>query len=223
MTIKEIAKKAKKNTVTVQRWVRDYNKVNSKDFESGTNSEVNNQELLLFIDSKIKKKAEVKKVESKKKIGPGTLIKVKKTDVIVPSTTLNVPSEPILVPVIEKNDTKGLKEHLSADWLIVAVLIIILWCDMFAFGVIGGHEFGDKISYAGFIFSIIGLATGIGSVVTFNRISNDNLAETWKWIFGVLQFSVFSLTVNEYWFWAETVMTLMFVLVFVGVQRAIKK
>lgn len=232
MTIKEIAEKAKKNTVTVQRWVRNYNEINSKDFESGTNSEVKDLGLLTFIDSKIKKQP------VKSKIGPGTIINVKANpnpnfkldkkerrikDKQVTHEVIDLVAAAYSENEKEPENRKQLQERLSADWLVIVVLLVLLWCDMFAFGAIGAKEWGAKIPYAGIIFSIIGLASGIGSVVTYNRIENINTAEVWKWIFGALQFAVFILVINERWFYAEMVMTSMFVLVFIGVQRSIKK
>jgi len=124
---------------------------------------------------------------------------------------------------LKRPHNNNLQKRLSADWLIMLVLLVILWADMFAFGVIGHNEFKNKIDYSAIFFSIIGLATGIGSVVTYNRIKDNRTAEIWKWCFGVMQFSVFSLAINEQWFFAEMVMTSMFVLVFIGVQRSIKK
>lgn len=124
---------------------------------------------------------------------------------------------------IQKVESSTLQRKLSADWLIVVVLVVILFADMFAFGSIGHHSFGKRIKFAAIFFSIIGLATGIGSVVTYNRIKDLRTAETWKWCFGIMQFCVFLLAINEEWFWAEMVMTSMFVLVFIGVQRSIKK
>lgn len=116
-----------------------------------------------------------------------------------------------------------LQQRLSSDWLIIAVLIVILFADMTAFAIIGQHEFSERISFSPLLFAVIGLATGIGSVVTYNRIEDQRTAEIWKYIFGVLQFLVFSLAINESWFFAELTMTSMFVLVFIGVQRSIKK
>ena len=136
----------------------------------------------------------------------------------------SVPSQ----PKVRKTRQKALKrpdlqERLSNDWLILVVLFVILWADMFAFGAIGQQNFSDRLSFAAFFFALIGLATGVGSVVTYNRIQETKTAEAWKWIFGILQFTVFALVVNEAWFWAELIMTSMFVLVFIGVQRSIKK
>lgn len=122
----------------------------------------------------------------------------------------------------EKTKAIPLQKRLSSDVLIVCVLVIILWADMLAFSSIGMHEFADKVPYPGIVFAIIGLATGIGSVVTYNRIKDTRTAEVWKWCFGALQFAVFSLSINEIWFYAELTMTFMFVVVFVGVQRSIK-
>lgn len=116
-----------------------------------------------------------------------------------------------------------LQQRLSSDWLIVVVLLVILCADMIAFSIIGHNSFKEVLPSANIIFAVIGLATGIGSVVTYNRIKEVKLAEIWKWIFGVLQFCVFSFAINEQWFYAETIMTIMFVLVFIGVQRSIKK
>jgi len=124
---------------------------------------------------------------------------------------------------VKPEQLSTLQRKLSSDWLIVFVLLVILFADMIAFSIIGEHEFKGKIPFAKVVFAVLGLATGIGSVVTYNRIQEFKLSEIWKWTFGVLQFLVFNLTINENWFFAETVMTLMFVLVFIGVQRSIKK
>jgi len=118
---------------------------------------------------------------------------------------------------------KNLQEKLSSDWLIVIVLLTILCADMIAFSIIGHNSFKDALPYPHIIFAVIGLATGIGSIVTYNRIEKKAVGEFWKWLFGVLQFCVFSFATNESWRFAETTMTIMFVLVFVGVQRSIKK
>lgn len=145
------------------------------------------------------------------------------------------PQSDVVVPVLEdrpaqrtkraKNKVKKIKlqEHLSSDWLIIAVLIVILFADMTAFAIIAQNRFSDSIWFAPFMFAMIGLATGLGAVVTYNRIEDGKLAERWKIAFGVLQFLVFSLAINESWFFAELTMTSMFVLVFIGVQRSIKK
>lgn len=127
------------------------------------------------------------------------------------------------IKTAKKKTLPSLQERLSADWLIISVLVVILFADMTAFAIIGQHEFSGKITGSAFIFAVIGLATGVGSVVTFNRIEEKQTAEAWKWIFGILQFFVFSLAINEVWFYAELIMTSMFVLVFIGVQRSIKK
>lgn len=134
----------------------------------------------------------------------------------------NVPKR-LISKSTPKIESSTLQKKLSADWLIVLVLVVILFADMFAFGSIGHHGFGKRIRFAALFFSVIGLATGIGSVVTYNRIKDLRTAEIWKWCFGVMQFCVFLLAINEEWFWAEMIMTSMFVLVFIGVQRSIKK
>lgn len=112
-----------------------------------------------------------------------------------------------------------LQKKLSADWLIVVVMLVILLADGFAFGVIGHHNFG-KIPFAGVAFGVIGLATGVGSIATYNRVKDMVLAERWKYVFAVLQFAVFTAAVNEWWTAGEIVMGLMFVTVFAGVQAA---
>lgn len=115
-----------------------------------------------------------------------------------------------------------LQTRLSADWLVLTVLAIILLMDVFVFGAIGQHEFGEKVPMSWMFFGVIGFATGIGSISTYNRIEKIRVAETWKYIFSVMQLLVFMLTMNEVWFWAEVVMSLMVVTVFTGTQRAIK-
>lgn len=207
MNIDELSVQAGKSKRTIQRWIAAYNKTNNTSFDNGVNAIINDPDLLSYLKSKFEPQP--------------TLFE--------PSATIEQPVEQSIVKEKKRPDTPkkrsvvSLQQRLSADWLVIVVLLVILWADMFAFGSIGHHEFGDKITFAAVVFSIIGLATGIGSVVTYNRIKDAKTAEIWKWCFGVLQFAVFSLAINEQWVFAEMVMTSMFVLVFIGVQRSIKK
>ena len=193
MTIKLLATTAGVSTRTVQRRIEVFNKEHNTTHSSGENSEITDQELLKFLMLEFD-------IEGNKKEPD---IEEKKKE--------------------KKKPASDLQTKLSSDWLIIAVMVVILWCDMFAFGAIGQNQFSHISKFAGFLFAIIGLATGIGSVVTYNRIKNETTAEAWKYIFALLQFSVFALVINQKFFFAELVMTSMFVAVFVGVQRSIKK
>ncbi len=93
---------------------------------------------------------------------------------------------------------------------------------MFCFGVIGNHEFGEKWSLAWLPFSIIGLAVGFGSIVTYNRIQEEATANKWKYIFGFLQLCLFEFVINEWLIMSGGVAGLMFVIVSIGTQRSIK-
>jgi len=214
-TIKTFAEKAGKSNRTIQRWIESYNKKNDTDFATGVNAVIEDENLLSFLNSKFSPEEPVEKSIVSASDDAPAAIEVKDAPIIKKAEKRPQRSK--------DRQISTLQERLSADWLIVVVLLVILWADMFAFGSIGHHEFGDKIKYSAVVFSIIGLATGIGSVVTYNRIKNVKTAEIWKWCFGVLQFAVFSLAINEQWVIAEMVMTSMFVLVFIGVQRSIKK
>lgn len=130
------------------------------------------------------------------------------------------PKKAIPAPIIKQKT--NLQKRLSADWLIVFVLLVILGADAFAFGTIGSVEFGDVSSYSWAFFAILGVSTGIGSIVTYNRIEDDKTANTWKLVFGVLQFLIFELAINDCYMAGGAVMATMFVLVFIGVQRSIK-
>lgn len=121
-----------------------------------------------------------------------------------------------------KQKKTDLQTLLSANWMVLIVLFVVLWVDMFCFGVIGDNEFGEKWGLAWLPFSIIGLAVGFGSIVTYNRISKENLANTWKYIFGVLQFSLLEFVINDWLILGGVVVGVMFVLVSIGTQRSIK-
>lgn len=194
------------STRTIQRRISKFNKENSTNHKKGVYDPISDIELQEYLID------EFKNEEPRKENVVEFDLNSKKD---FPSCRVH--SE------LKLNQLSTLQRKLSSDWLIVFVLIVILFADMIAFGIIGEHEFQGKIPAAKIVFAVLGLATGIGSVVTYNRIQEFKLSEIWKWAFGVLQFLVFNLTINENWFFAETVMTLMFVLVFIGVQRSIKK
>lgn len=197
-SIKKISFDANKSERTIKRWIDSFNKENNTNHANGNDAIISDPELLKYLTSRYP-------VDNNLKPGSSS-------------------DSPKPQPRKESRPKKvTLQDRLSADYLVLVVLGVILCADMFAFGTIGDHNFGTKIPFAGVMFSIIGMATGIGSVVTFNRIKNNKISNGWKWIFGLMQFSVFSLTVNDQWFYAEIVMTSMFVLVFIGVQRSIKK
>lgn len=125
--------------------------------------------------------------------------------------------------VDEPKETKtNLQKRLSADWLILSVLIVIIGADMFSFATIGDYEFGSKFVYSWVFFAVMGLAVGLGSIVTYNRIEDKKTANAWKVVFGILQFLLFEFVINEWLVSGGFVMASMFVLVFVGAQRSIK-
>jgi len=146
-SIQGLADEAGKSVRTIQRWVVAYNEENKTEHKSGTRDLISDEDLIFYI-------------ESKYDLPPG-----------VSSDT-----EPVVMQeekiVRRKNRKTTLQDRLSADWLVILVLFVILFADMFAFGTIGNHNFGTKIKYSAVIFSIIGLATGVGSVITYNRIKN---------------------------------------------------
>ena len=128
-----------------------------------------------------------------------------------------------LKQVVRKPKRSTLQQNLSSDGLAILVLIVLLFADSLAFGIIGHNKFNYITQYIGVLFSILGLTTGIGAIVTYLRIEKVSIAEGWKYLFGVCQFLVFFLAVNQYWFLAEIVMTLMFVFSFMGVLKSIRK
>lgn len=197
-SIKKISFDANKSERTIKRWIDSFNKENGTNHPNGNDAIISDPKLLKYLISRYPVDNNLK-----------------------PGSSSDSPKPQQRKESRVKKAT--LQDRLSADWLVLLVLGVILWADMFAFGTIGNQNFGTKIPYAGVLFSIIGLATGIGSVVTFNRIKDVKIANLWKWLFGLLQFSVFSLAINEQWFYAEIIMTLMFVFVFIGAQRSIKK
>lgn len=125
-------------------------------------------------------------------------------------------------PKSRKPGKSNLQQRLSADWLILTILIVILGADMFSFAVVGDYEFGDKFIHSWVFFAVMGLAVGLGSIVTYNRIEDNLTANAWKITFGILQFAIFESVINEWMVCAGVVMAIMFVLVFVGAQRSIK-
>lgn len=205
-SVKAFAQAVNKSNRTVQRRIEKYNKENNTCFPFGLKDLIDNEFLISFLKKEFSHDNQDHE----------------EADILLSSESRSVGdySSTMEVQIKDKTD---LQEKLSSDWLIVVVLLTILCADMLAFSIIGHQEFSDRIPFAGVLFAIIGFATGIGSVVTYNRIENKRLAETWKWFFGFLQFLVFSFAVNEKWFYGETTMTLMFVLVFISVQRSIKK
>jgi len=131
--------------------------------------------------------------------------------------------EPVVQNKEQEDQMTTLQKRLSSDWLIVFVLLVILTIDMIIFSIIGEINFKEKIPFASILFAVIGLATGIGSIATYARIQEERIANIWKWCFSFLQFLIFILTINEHFFLAETVLTTMVCLVFIGVQKSIKK
>ena len=215
MKIKELSKRFDCSDRTVQRWIQAYNKKNGRSHPYGQRDDITDEKLLTFLESKTegeKELPEQPKPEENPNKDPDGDENKKPTP------------RPKRQKTVNRAKKKHLQEKFSADWLVVTVLVTILGADMFAFGAIGFNEFGEKAGgwWVCIPFALMGLATGFGSVVTYNRISDEKLAVWWKSIFGTLQFTVFALVVNEQWFWAELVMTSMFVIVFIGVQRSVK-
>lgn len=204
MTIDIAASKSGKSTRTVKRWIESYNKINGTNFENGENAIISDPQLLAFIKSKFPIQ-----------VAGSTISKEQKKSIPVKKTVREcTPAKP---------KRKTIQQRLSSDWLVGLVLAIILFADVFAFSVIGDHEFGEKFSLSFAFFGVMGFATGVGSMISYSRIQDEKLSNAWKWFFGVLQFSVFFLATNEFWIAAEVVMTAMFVFVSMGVQRSIKK
>lgn len=229
-SINSFALFSKVSSRTIQRRIEKFNSENNTDHKKGLHDPVVDVKLQNFLlnefnlfNADLSEKEESNVITLYEAKDDVSDIAKEQTEELIEkvSEKLNLQNREDDINTIET--TSHLQKKLSSDWLIIVVLLTILCADMIAFGIIGHHNFSKIIPYSHVIFAIIGLATGIGSVVTYNRIKEFKLAEIWKWIFGILQFCVFSFAINENWFLAETVMTLMFVLVFIGVQRSIKK
>ena len=126
----------------------------------------------------------------------------------------------ISTPYVSKSN---LSAHLSRDWLAITVICTLLLVDVFSFSVIGHNRFSQDYAQSGIAFGIIGFACGIGSVVTYNRIKDEAIANRWKYVFACFQFFVFLCAANKLWTVGEVVLSLMFVVVFVGVQKSVKQ
>ena len=211
-SIKEISEKIGKSSRSVQRWIEQYNEENNTIHGAGLNDHISDAVVKAYIYSRAEKRKQQRQPDAE--LQPFQAMQVERVKEAAPQRHRSA----------EKR-RKTLREKLSADWLVMLVLLVILWVDMFSFAAVGSHGFGTKFAeYSSAItvaFSIIGLATGIGSIVSYNRIKDQNAAEAWKWLFGSMQFIIFEGVVNEWWKVSEFTMAAMFVLVFIGVQRAI--
>lgn len=211
-SIKEISEKIGKSSRSVQRWVEQYNEENNTSYGAGLNDHISSVDIEAYIYARAEKRKQQRQPDAE--LQPFQAMQVERVKEVTPQRQ----------KATEKR-RKTLREKLSADWLVMLVLLVILWVDMFSFAAVGSHGFGiNFVEYSSIItvaFAIIGLATGIGSIVSYNRIKDQNAAEAWKWLFGSMQFIIFESVVNEWWKVSEFTMAAMFVLVFIGVQRAI--
>jgi len=235
MLIKDIAAQANTTNRTIQRDIEAFNKANSTSHSDSLKEHVIDVDLLQYLQQKRnfsmvtaesveeKRLVLVEAIEEHIQSNANTAVlsndkPIKRTDTPGKPKKSSHDTQPKATQA-KKTD---LQTRLSADWLIMSVLIVILFADVISFGLIGDHEIGDRFQYSWIFFGIMGLATGLGSIVTYNRIQDEKLAVTWKITFGVLQFSVFEFAVNEIWVAGGVVMMLMLVLVFIGAQRSIK-
>jgi hypothetical protein len=206
MTTSSIASKAKVSTRTIQRRIEKFNTSNHshEKHQIGKDIPASSTALIQYLESEF----HISLSENQEYKTPEGAVRIAKH---------------IAKPKKQKATTPtALQVRLSADWIVIVVLIIVLGADMIAFALIGNHEFSENIPFAWAFFALLGFATGTGSVITYNRIKDETISFRWKIFFSILQYSVFSFSINERWFLAELVMTLMFVTVFVGVQRSIK-
>lgn len=119
---------------------------------------------------------------------------------------------------------------LGSDILALWVICSMLIADMIAFYVIAESQYQGKTQYPGILFAYIGLACGIGAAITYYRIPDHKkifntemkLSESWKWLFGLLQFICFEVAMGMKITEWETVMPLTLVLVFMGVLKSVK-
>ena len=238
MLIKEIASLAEVGVRTIQRDIESFNKQNQTFHSKGLADTVVNESLLSYLEDKrgfvrveeddgddprIEPLVAVPNLELiKEGIIEATKDKAVKTNTSSDSSGSGRKSRQRANSKPKSKKKTDLQTILSANWMVIVVLLVILWVDMFCFGVIGDHEFGEKWPLSWLPFSLIGLAVGFGSIVTYNRISNEKTANTWKYVFGGLQLLLFEFVINEWLVLSGGVAGLMFVIVSIGTQRSIK-
>ena len=126
---------------------------------------------------------------------------------------------------IRKRQKKSisLRKRLSSDVLVISVLVVMLMSDMVAFYLITNYSFGDLPDWLPRCFAIVGLAVGVGGVITFSRIKNERHAEFWKWIFAFFQAAVFICALFQYWDFGKVILTIMTSTVFAGVVTSVRE
>lgn len=202
MTVKQLAYQFGVSTRTVQRDIDAFNKANETNHPNGTNDQVINPDLLEYLKAKRKNDLFAGEAEQEQKPKPRR------------NKTKSAPDP-------EQEEPDPLRVSLSRPWLVISVIIVILFADMFAFGYVAFDQWGSAWVAAGFV--VLGFATGIGAVVTYNRIEDLKSAERWKYIFGALQFTLFEFAVNDLFTLAKLLIGVMFVASFMGALRSIRK
>jgi len=218
MNVKDLAEKSNCSARTVQRWFVDNDKG-----KFGLKDEIPKDIVSFYFKTKLNGFGKPNPDEDIAKfVKRHNELKLENKGLV--SRLEEVESESkVMKQLLLENDKNNLERILSSDSLVMVVLAMLLILDMFSYGVVGKFVFGDVIDFAGTIFASIGFVAGVGSIVTHNRMNNKGKAVLWKWFFGILQFSVFILAINHQWFFAEIIMTVMIVSVFIGVQSSIKE
>lgn len=225
MLIKEIATKANTTPRTIQRDIDSYNLLNGTDHSNSLKEPIEDEGLIGYL-------------AEKRGVG---LVQAKTTDVHRSIVSDDLVKKPTVVreePTKQRQQANlkpkrkkkvDLQTRLSADWLIMLVILSILASDMVSFYVLSDAAYGGRLPFVPFFFAPLGLICGIGAVVTYNRIENTWLAELWKYGFAVLQFVLFEFALAEMsgdhfqFISGQTVMSFTQVAVFTGALRSIKR
>lgn len=130
------------------------------------------------------------------------------------------PSVEQVAPTTEEEPTK-LQKQLSANWLIKWVLYSLILADGIAFAVIADRKIEMNYVEQGFFY--LGVMCGVGAIAMYCKIKKFKDAETFKYIYGLLQFIVFEVAIQTSLFSWETCMTIMIIVVEMGVMHSIRK